>query len=172
VGIIRALHSLGFAHAQLKWPNDVLVMQDNQVKKLAGILIELQGDMEGPSAAVIGIGLNMQLPEAIKKQIDQPVIDLYSLLGAQMDPNQVLGRLLQHLSQVLAIFEQQGFVALRDEWLQHHALHQKAVRLLMPDGREQLAQVSGVADDGILLVQTAQGEQRVAAGEISLRVQP
>ncbi len=172
VGIIRALHSLGLPHAQLKWPNDVLVMQDNQASKLAGILIELQGDMEGPSAAVIGIGLNMQLPEAVKRQIDQPVIDLYSLLGSQMDPNQVLGRLLQHLSQVLATFEQHGFVALRDEWLQHHALQQKAVRIFMPDGREQLAQVTGVADDGILLVQTAQGEQRLAAGEISLRVQP
>ena len=169
VGIIRALHSLGFAHAQLKWPNDVLVMQDNQASKLAGILIELQGDMEGPSAAVIGVGVNMHLPDSVKQQIDQPVTDLYQWLGSQMDANQVMGSLLRHLSEVLRIFEQQGFVALRDEWLQYHAFQQQKVRLLMPDGREQLAQVTGVGEDGILLVQTAQGEQRLAAGEISMR---
>jgi BirA family biotin operon repressor/biotin-[acetyl-CoA-carboxylase] ligase len=41
--------------------------------------------------------------------------------------------------------------------------------MLMPDGREVLGEVIGVASDGILLVNTPQGEQRFSAGEISLR---
>jgi BirA family transcriptional regulator, biotin operon repressor / biotin---[acetyl-CoA-carboxylase] ligase len=45
----------------LKWPNDVLIQDGSQYKKLAGILIELQGDMEGQSSAVIGIGINLKL---------------------------------------------------------------------------------------------------------------
>ena len=41
--------------------------------------------------------------------------------------------------------------------------------MLMPDGREVIGEVSGIASDGVLLVNTAQGEQRFSAGEISLR---
>jgi BirA family biotin operon repressor/biotin-[acetyl-CoA-carboxylase] ligase len=41
--------------------------------------------------------------------------------------------------------------------------------MLMPDGREVLGDVVGIASDGILLVNTPQGEQRFSAGEISLR---
>ncbi|HYG13764.1 MAG TPA: biotin--[acetyl-CoA-carboxylase] ligase, partial [Methylophilaceae bacterium] len=76
VALIRALHAAGVKDARLKWPNDVLVNQH----KLAGILIELQGDMEGPSAAVIGIGLNLRLPEHVKRHIDQAATDLQSLM--------------------------------------------------------------------------------------------
>ena len=72
VALIRALHSLGIHQARLKWPNDVLVANGRGPEKLAGILIELQGDMDGPSAAVIGVGVNLNLPEEIRRQIDQP----------------------------------------------------------------------------------------------------
>lgn len=184
VGLIRALHEAGITQAQLKWPNDVLIgaidreghhredIQDESryfARKLAGILIELQGDMEGPSAAVIGVGINLKLPASIKQQIDQPVIDLDSVSARPIDANALLGSLLKHLAQVLSDFEQHGFAHVRDEWLKHHAYHQKTVRMLHPDGRETTGTAIDVAEDGILLVKTAAGEQRFSSGEISLR---
>jgi BirA family biotin operon repressor/biotin-[acetyl-CoA-carboxylase] ligase len=156
---------LGITQAQLKWPNDVLIRGE----KLAGILIELQGDMEGPSAAVIGIGINLSLPSKIKQQIDQPVTDLTDSASQNVDPNVLLGMLLKHLAEVLSAFEQAGFAHVRDEWLQYHAYHQKPVKMLHPDGRETLGTAIDVAEDGILLVKTALGEQRFSSGEISLR---
>jgi BirA family biotin operon repressor/biotin-[acetyl-CoA-carboxylase] ligase len=165
VALIRALHGFGVTQAQLKWPNDVLIGRE----KLAGILIELQGDMEGPSAAVIGIGINLNLPEKIKQKIDQPAIDLASVAAQTINPNELLGALLKHLAEVLSHFEQQGFTAIRDEWTKHHAYHQQAVKMLHPDGRETVGTVTNVADDGVLLINTAQGEQRFTSGEISLR---
>ena len=176
VALIRALHSFGIHQAQLKWPNDVLIVDKNQYReKLAGILIELQGDMEGPSAAVIGIGINLKLPTKIKQRIDQPATDLASALNLAnassqtINPNELLGALLKHLADVLSIFEQQGFTSIRDEWTKHHAYHQQVVRMLHPDGRETVGTVTNVADDGVLLVNTALGEQRFSSGEISLR---
>jgi BirA family biotin operon repressor/biotin-[acetyl-CoA-carboxylase] ligase len=41
--------------------------------------------------------------------------------------------------------------------------------MLLPDGREMLGVVNGIAPDGVLLVETANGLQRFSAGEISLR---
>jgi BirA family biotin operon repressor/biotin-[acetyl-CoA-carboxylase] ligase len=57
----------------------------------------------------------------------------------------------------------------RDEWLGYHAYQQQSVRMLLPDGREVEGVVTGVADDGILLVNTAFGLQRFSTGDISLR---
>ncbi len=169
VALIRALHSLGIHQARLKWPNDVLVANGRGPEKLAGILIELQGDMDGPSAAVIGVGVNLNLPEEIRRQIDQPATDVSTLVHEAANPNVLLGTILKHMADVLSEFERGGFEVLRDEWSAHHAYHHQDVLLIMPDGREILGEVSGVASDGILLVNTPQGEQRFSAGEISLR---
>ena len=163
VALIRALNSLGVNDAQLKWPNDVLV----DSKKLSGILIELQGDLEGPSAAVIGIGINLNLPKKVLQSIDQPAIDLASI--KTIDQNALLGSILKHLADVLSGFETNGFIGLRDEWLGYHAYENKPVRMLLPNGTEASGVVKGVAEDGILLVETALGLQRFSAGEISLR---
>ncbi len=174
VALIRTFHSLGISQTQLKWPNDLVVRHQGQFRKLAGILIELQGDMEGPSAAVIGIGINLRLPEQVKKHIDQPAIDL-AVLTEQLppeqwqNPSQLLGLLLKNLAETLNAFEQHGFTALSQEWTGYHAYQNQTVRMLLPDGRETQGVARGVADDGILLVETTSGLQRFSSGEISLR---
>jgi BirA family biotin operon repressor/biotin-[acetyl-CoA-carboxylase] ligase len=165
VALMRALRELGVTDARLKWPNDVL--HDN--RKLAGILIELQGDMDGPSAAVIGIGLNLHLPAMLLRSIDQPAADLHSSAAAPVDASQGLGTILRHLEEVLSEFERTGFDVLRDEWMGAHAFEGQPIRLLMPDGRSIIGVVSGLAPDGALLLQTQDGLQRFAAGEVSLR---
>ncbi len=165
IALMRTLREIGVTTAQLKWPNDVLVNRE----KLAGILIELHGDMDGPSAAVIGIGINLNLPASIKQQIDQPATDLTSASALKINPNILLGALLKHLAAVLRDFEHRGFANLRDEWTEHHAYHLQQVRMLMPDGSETVGVVQGIAEDGALLVQTSNGLQRFVSGEISLR---
>jgi BirA family transcriptional regulator, biotin operon repressor / biotin---[acetyl-CoA-carboxylase] ligase len=165
VALIRALNSFGVNHAQLKWPNDVLV----EGKKLAGILIELQGDLEGSSAAVIGVGINLNLPKNVLESIDQPAIDLNSVSARPINQSELLGVILKHLADVLSGFETHGFIGLRDEWLRYHAYENKPVRMLLPNGTAINGTVKSVADDGILLVETALGLQRFSAGEISLR---
>jgi BirA family transcriptional regulator, biotin operon repressor / biotin---[acetyl-CoA-carboxylase] ligase len=159
VALIRAFAQLGVQQAQLKWPNDVLVVDSQgHGKKLAGILIELQGDMEGPSAAVIGVGINLNLPKEVLHSIDQPAIDVATASSeGVVNPNEVLGAVLKYIANCLQQFEQEGFAGLREEWLQHHAYHQQSVRLLMPNGVETHGVVQGVAEDGILLVETAFG---------------
>ena len=182
VALIRAFNSLGVNNVQLKWPNDVLVLEDytsekNIPKKLAGILIELQGDLEGPSAAVIGVGVNLNLPKNVLDSIDQPAIDLMSAQSINQSPinqskinqSMLLGLILKHLADVLSTFESHGFVGLRDEWLSYHAYQNKPVKMLLPNGTDVQGVVKSVADDGILLVETALGLQRFSAGEISLR---
>lgn len=165
VAMIRSLRRAGIVDAALKWPNDVL----HNFRKLAGILIELQGDMLGPSVAVIGIGLNLQLSEPVRDRIDQAVVDVSTLLGEVPQRNQLFAQLLTDLAEVLAIFETQGFAALRDEWQDYHAYQGKPAQLLMPDGSRREGEILGVNEDGALLMFADGATQRYASGEISLR---
>ena len=56
VACARALDSLGIRGVALKWPNDLML----DGAKLGGILVEISGEPHGPTAAVAGIGINMQ----------------------------------------------------------------------------------------------------------------
>lgn len=165
VAMIRALRRTGIQDTELKWPNDVL----HNYRKLAGILIEVQGDMLGPSTAVIGIGLNLQLADVTKDLIDQAVVDVRTVTGSLPQRNLLFAQLLGELLDVLEVFERQGFAALRDEWTAYHAYQGKTVQMLMPDGSKREGEVLGVTDDGSLLVFGDGTTQRFASGEISLR---
>ncbi|BAN36315.1 biotin/acetyl-CoA-carboxylase ligase [Sulfuricella denitrificans skB26] len=165
VALMRALNQAGVPGAGLKWPNDVL----HQHRKLAGILIELQGDMLGPSAAVIGIGINLKLSSKVLNRIDQAVVDIHSIGGKVSERNLLLANILLHLADVLNEFDAGGFSILREEWLKYHAYQEKQVLLMLPDGNQHEGYLLDVADDGALLVRTAIGKQRFTSGEISLR---
>lgn len=169
LALVRALHGMGLSSVRLKWPNDLLVLQAGSWHKLGGILIELQGDMEGPSAAVIGIGLNLELESETQQQIDQAAMGLNQLAAAAIDPNQLLGRCLSQLAQHLMQFAEHGFAYFQGEWTAYHAFDQQAVNLLLANGQSVPGRVVGVAEEGSLLVETASGIQRFNAGEISVR---
>jgi BirA family transcriptional regulator, biotin operon repressor / biotin---[acetyl-CoA-carboxylase] ligase len=165
IAMMRALDELGVPGTGLKWPNDVLLNGG----KLAGILLEAQGDMLGPSAVVIGIGLNLSVPEALRERIDQPVSDLASLDMPLPERNHILAVSLKHLAAVLREFAGHGFSPLREEWEKRHVFQQRPVRMLLPDGLQVTGMALGVTDDGALRLATAQGEQIFNAGEVSLR---
>lgn len=165
VAIVRVLRAAGVRDAVLKWPNDILC----HYLKLAGILIELQGEVLGPAVAVIGIGINLDLSKKIRSHIDQGVTDMLTATGCVPDRNQLLGQLIAELVIVLEAFEEKGFPAFREEWVRYHGYEGKPVILYFPDGSTQTGTVCGVADDGALLLQTSAGLKRYNSGEISLR---
>lgn len=172
VALMRGLHALGVEGVRLKWPNDVLGAQD---AKLAGILIEAQGDMLGPSTVVIGIGLNLSLPQTVLQRIDQPASSLADVVDEVPERNALLAVLLRELHGVLLEFAAHGFVALRAEWESYHGMHDRLLRLLLPDGSSVTGVARGVAVDGALELETTNPEtgqqerQRFSVGEISLR---
>jgi BirA family biotin operon repressor/biotin-[acetyl-CoA-carboxylase] ligase len=165
VALIRAMKEIGVNDAAVKWPNDLV----HHYRKMAGILIELQGEALGPAAAVIGVGLNLRLSDPAKQRINQAVTDVQGLLGGLPPRNELLALLLVQLGEVLRQFEEEGFASLREEWEAAHAYQGRSVALLLPSGVREYGEVRGVAEDGTLLVDTGAGPRRFAAGEISLR---
>jgi BirA family transcriptional regulator, biotin operon repressor / biotin---[acetyl-CoA-carboxylase] ligase len=165
VAVARGVEALGASGIELKWPNDILWSR----RKLAGILIELQGDALGPTVAVIGIGINVRLSAADHGRIGQPATDLAAACGAVPDRNLALARLLTELYRTLDAFGENGFVPLRTEWQRRHVHQDQRVTLLLPGGVTASGYARGVGEDGSLLLETQAGIKRYHSGEISLR---
>ena len=165
VAVARALEACGAARVQVKWPNDVVV----DFRKLAGILVEMSGDLQGPSVAVIGIGVNYRLAEQVLDRIDQAAVDVAACATPVPGRTELLGALLQSLESTLAEFDRSGFTSFREPWRTLHAYHGRPVRV-MPAGEAAFdAEVLDVAPDGALVV-GAQGRTVVlSSAEISLR---
>lgn len=166
--VLRTLGRLGIEDAGLKWPNDVLATSHDG--KLAGILVELNGEYQGPCAAIIGVGLNLRLTPALRKQAGQPVCDLASLIdGAPPDRNHAAAILVEELVEGLQQFEREGFAAFHAEYAQHDLLDDQPLRVTGAMGSfEGIG--AGVNAQGALQVRMDDGTVRtVDSAEVSVR---
>lgn len=164
-----ALESLGVPGVVLKWPNDLWIKD----RKLGGILVEMRAEAAGPAFVVIGIGLNVDLPEAARTAIVQqgvPPIDLREVWSdAGRSRTLLAARIVSQLLSALRQFEDAGFEPFRSEWRRRDALIGRSVAVMHADGRI-LGTARGIADDGALLVATAAGVERLLSGDVSVRV--
>lgn len=164
VALARGLKSIGIGKIALKWPNDVLL----DGRKLAGILIELAPGPR-PETAVIGIGLNLRLPQELPEELSSTVAALCDAGGELPPRNVLLAQLLRALHEQLVDFTRHGFSGARTAWLAHHAYADRPVCLLTDFAAPLEGICRGVAEDGALLLETATGLQRIVSGDVSLR---
>ena len=165
LAIVRALRNRDVVAVCVKWPNDIVL----EGKKLGGVLIETQGDMLGPTAVVIGIGINVRLPETVGAGIDQPVTDVQSQLADTISRSVLLAVVLRELVLILEQFGVTGFAAFRDEWIACHALHDCTVRVMREHTEAFDAVVRDVALDGSLIVDSGGRRMVLSSAEISVR---
>ncbi|GAB3471592.1 biotin--[acetyl-CoA-carboxylase] ligase [Massilia terrae] len=162
VAVAETLGRLG-QQVRLKWPNDVLKDRD----KLAGILVETTAAERG-IWAVIGIGLNLVMPDEMERDIGRSVAAVPWL--ARMDRDALMAALLDGLAGVLREFEHTGFAAFAARWNLLHAYQGEVVRILDNGAVLHEGVAAGVDDAGRLLLDGAEGRIAIAAGDVSLRV--
>lgn len=167
VGVVRALHTVGVHDTQLKWPNDVL----HNRRKLAGILLEMTGDVSGCCQVVIGVGINVAMANLKDPvSIDQPWTDANTVAGKAVSRNALASSLIAQLLQLLTEFEVEGFEKFHNDWAALDCTRGKPVTVHV--GENLLHGIAaGVDNSGALAVDTELGRQWFHGGEVSLRVQ-
>jgi BirA family transcriptional regulator, biotin operon repressor / biotin---[acetyl-CoA-carboxylase] ligase len=142
------------ARATLKWPNDVLVRGG----KIAGILLEQAGD-----AMILGIGLNvLHAPRGLSYQASTIVG-----CGGMATVDGTREKLLEALANWLAIWQADGFAAIRSAWLARAHPPGSTLGVRLAD-RFETGLFSGIDADGALLLDTPQGRARIVAGDVTL----
>jgi BirA family biotin operon repressor/biotin-[acetyl-CoA-carboxylase] ligase len=170
VAACEALRAMGYTQVALKWPNDLVVADGVGLRKLGGLLVEGGGEAAGAARAVVGIGINVRMPEATAAGIDQPWIDLAALAGVPAARNTVASAVLARLLPALDAFDTDGLPGVLPRYAALDALAGRAVQV-----REATAAWTGVAcgvdADGALRVLDEGGQRRrVHAGDVSLRL--
>jgi BirA family biotin operon repressor/biotin-[acetyl-CoA-carboxylase] ligase len=163
VALADTLASLG-VQVELKWPNDVL----KDGAKLAGVLIETQAAADGAVWAVIGVGLNLHLPDELEQRIGRPAASAAWLAG--MDRDALMAALLAQLSACLRQFAHGGFAQFAPRWNALHAWRGTPVSIIDSGVVLHDGVAAGVDDSGALLLDTAAGRVAIMAGDVSLRV--
>lgn len=156
--------SLYGAGLGLKWPNDVL--WDN--RKLAGLLVDVQGEAAGPTLVILGVGVNGHISQHDAAHIDQPWADLQGITGKTTDRNRLAALVIRHLLDMFHLFANKGFAAFREEWQRRHLFHGQRVRLVQGD-REFSGTAEGIDEAGGLIIRQAKHRQVFHSGEVSLR---
>ncbi len=167
VTVIQALADQVPAKIQLKWPNDIVF----DFHKLGGVLLDVRGEGDGPRDVIIGIGINIKLPEAIKDDIDQPWTDIASITGKVPNKNQLAAGIIKRIYRILPDYSVEDQASLVKEWQKYDAFLGKNAMLCWP-GRSISGIVRGVDHSGDLLFCVNGKIKPYGSGELSLRAPP
>lgn len=165
VALLRGLGALGIEGVELKWPNDLLW----RGRKLAGVLLEMSGDAAGECYVVIGVGINVRMPESADSEIDQPWTDLAQIVGEAPSRNLLIAALMNAMVPVLEQFAEHGFATFAQEW-QSASAHQGQVISLLLGNRHEQGICRGVDSSGALLLEVDGQVKAYHGGEVSVRL--
>ena len=163
--VAAVLQGEGVEGIALKWPNDVLW----QRRKLAGLLLEVVAEAQGPSMVVVGLGLNTRLGGAQAAAIDQPWVDLETILGqGGYSRNRLAARVLDALMGVLERYGDEGLVPFLPAWDRFDLYRGEQVSILL--GEQVISGTNrGVTEMGALRLDVDGQLRTFQAGEVSLR---
>ncbi|MGI9345255.1 MAG: biotin--[acetyl-CoA-carboxylase] ligase [Gammaproteobacteria bacterium] len=177
VGCIeRAGRALG-----LKWPNDLLLQDD----KIGGILVEVHPDEHGTVGVIIGVGINLYLPQRFQQSLDRPAAHLHAPSVRDLDRNALIVALVRRFEQLLTAWPDSGFAPWMDAFEQLHLWQGRQARVLAtadtsasnaantPNAPNALVsgQIQGVNEAGELGLLTPDGQcVWIRSGELSLRL--
>lgn len=164
IRLAESIRQAGIEGVSVKWPNDVYI----QGEKVAGVLVELEGQPTGEAHALIGIGLNLSMPERFKQSIGQPFTDIQAHLHTPLDRHKWAATLVNDLRSILAEFTRHGLEPYVATWRSLDHFYGKPIRVLLGQ-HEQQGIGQGIDSHGALLVEQENGLKRYFGGEISIR---
>jgi BirA family biotin operon repressor/biotin-[acetyl-CoA-carboxylase] ligase len=152
---------------KIKWPNDIIV----NGKKVGGILTEMSAETDRVDYVVLGIGLNVNTPQALfPKEIREMATSLAEEAGGPVSRVGLLQTFLEEFEGLYGEFAISGFEAIREEWKGLSNTIGAWVELRDMNGIKMEGKAIDMDKDGALVVQKKDKTiERILAGDVSLR---
>jgi len=153
------------ADARLKWPNDIVTAGG----KLAGLLIDVQGESDGPVHVVIGVGVNVSRTPVLPAEETSALPPVCLADGGQLPARNVLAAgLIDALLSGLPKFAVEGFASFADEWQRWDAFQGQTVWVSVGETRHA-GIARGISPEGALLLEIDGQLEQLYSGDVSLR---
>jgi BirA family biotin operon repressor/biotin-[acetyl-CoA-carboxylase] ligase len=143
---------------EAKWPNDVLI----EGRKVAGILLESSTAPSGKlDWLVVGIGINvLHQPEGT----EFPATSLRAS-GSTATVEMTLESLARYFAYGKALWEEQGFDAVREAWLRRASGLGQPIRVRLSQESIE-GTFAGLDASGALILDTGAQRRRITAGDV------
>ncbi len=165
VSMVKAIREVSGLPAQIKWPNDLNIGR----KKVAGILTEINCELDRVNYIILGIGINVNT-KAILLTVEQNTANsLADELGREISRVALVRKFLQEFEQDYQQFLHDGLKTMLNQWKAFNNTLGSAVRISDGEG-----EIRGVAldldEEGFLLVRDEVGGlHKIVCGDVSLR---
>ena len=161
----RAIHSETGLHPEIKWPNDIQLGG----KKVAGILTELNAELDHVKYVILGIGVDVnQSAGEFPADLRKVATSLKAELGTMILRPELASEILRELDNDYTRVCSGRFEALADEWEEHCTTIGQGVVIQVGDRRIS-GRAESLDDDGALLVRTDHGHiERIIGGDVTL----
>lgn len=150
VAIVEAVQKVAGVSAQIKWPNDVLV----EGKKLAGILTEMDAEMERVKFVVVGFGINVNTQESV---LPEGSVSLKQLTGQNVSRVQLLQEILWSLEIWYLSIKKNGFNSVLKRWKELTSTLGSKVKVV-ESGQSIVGTAEDIDDYGGLLIRLNSGK--------------
>lgn len=167
LAVAEAIESECGLETGLKWPNDVMIRQGDQWRKVCGLLLVAGLQADEIEYAIVGIGLNVNIPAEAMPATDSPATSLLIAGGSPAPRIPLLVRILDRLEQR---YEAAGRGASpQPEWNDRLILLGQVVQV--SGGADIISGVvAGTGPWGELLLRDDAGElHAIVAGDVTLR---
>ena len=163
--LFRAIREVTGISAEIKWPNDILI----RGKKVAGILTELNAELDRVKYVIIGIGVDVNLsandlPADLRKLATSLKIET----GKNLDRAELAVQILHELDRDYERICSGQFEDVADGWEDHCSTLGRRV-VIRIGAREIRGRAESLDDDGALLLRTEHGHlERIIGGDVTV----
>lgn len=150
LGIREALAAYG-SGIVVKWPNDIVHEQGG---KIGGILIENTISQRGMEVSIVGIGLNINQTSFSYLT----ATSMARLFGGPQDKWEILEEVIFNIEHFYLLLKNKGVKPLKDFYTSH--LFRFGELAPYDDGEKFIGKITGIADQGKLIIQKEAGDIR------------
>lgn len=160
VALAKSLTNLGPVY--IKWPNDIYYRD----KKIAGILLEISGEIDSADYLIVGIGLNLNIKQAdFPEPVAPGATSLMEEGGKKIAANDMLIALLQELNRYYQQFLQTGFAGIRIEFKSLCMHLGKEIEVVQ--GPKRIHGInSDIGEMGNLIIESQDGQLSISTGDV------
>lgn len=168
VATAEAVKKISGLIPEIKWPNDILIHQ----RKVAGILNEINAEMDRINFIILGIGLNVNMDEDMfPEEIRDEATSLKIEKGEEISRKELLSCLLQELENWYKIFLKEGGESILKAWRERAQIKGRKIKV-KSFGEVLVGSGVDVDSDGALILKREDGRRRrVIAGDLEYIVE-
>jgi len=164
--LVRAIDSWTGLRTEIKWPNDILI----RGKKVAGVLTELNAELDHVKYLILGIGVDVNLTASdLSAELRKIATSLKIEAGESFRRADLAAAIMRELDRDYDRIRKQQFAAVADEWQAHCSTLGRRVAIHIGE-RTLEGRAESLDADGALLLRTDHGHlERAIGGDVTLQ---